>query len=146
MRAAQRPAILDVRERLMHLLARLPEAEPVFVFRAAEEIRDMAVALADAETPEPPAGEAIPLPAPAAKTGRFAPTPMPSSISRALVPGSACSESGERGALINVDRRAELEAAAERTRCPASMRLWTLFRTLVTTSHAMPTCRWPWMS
>jgi len=45
-RAAQHPAILTVRERLLHLLERLPDAEPVLLFRAAEEVRALAGELA----------------------------------------------------------------------------------------------------
>lgn len=41
-RAVRQSAILDVRERLLHLLAHLPQAQPVEVFRAAEEVRTLA--------------------------------------------------------------------------------------------------------
>ena len=118
-RAAQRPAILDVRERLMHLLARLPEAEPVFVFRAAEEIRDMAVALADAETPEPPAGEAVPASGASSEDRQIrANADAILDIARAWFRDLLVLKVANEVPLINVDRRAELEAAAERTPLP----------------------------
>lgn len=46
LQAARQPAILTVRERLLDLLARLPESDSVFAFRAAEEFRALARELA----------------------------------------------------------------------------------------------------
>ncbi|MDH7568863.1 MAG: DNA polymerase III subunit delta' [Armatimonadota bacterium] len=57
-RAAGNPAILQVRTQLLSLLQRLPDAEPVEVFRIAEELRLLARELApedasDATAPSP---------------------------------------------------------------------------------------------
>ncbi|HOJ21299.1 MAG TPA: DNA polymerase III subunit delta' [Armatimonadota bacterium] len=118
-RAAQQPAILDVRERLMHLLARLPEADPVFVFRAAEEIRDMAVALADAGTPEPSAGEAVSASGASSEDRQIrANADAVLDIARAWFRDLLVLKMASEMPLINVDRRGELETAAERTPLP----------------------------
>ncbi len=112
LRAARHPAILEVRERLLALLAHLPEADPVFAFRAAEELCALARDLtADAEA-EAGAEEAS-APAPEDRQIRAAAEAL-LDMARTWFRDLLVLKLAKEAPVVNGDHRAGLETAAAR--------------------------------
>ncbi|MBI3944501.1 MAG: DNA polymerase III subunit delta' [Armatimonadetes bacterium] len=112
-RAARRPAILEVRERLLHLLVRLPDAQSVEVFRAAEEVRALAGELgAEAEEAASPDGA----PGGASSEDRMVRAQAGAllDIARSWFRDLLVLKLARTRDLINTDRRSELAALAPR--------------------------------